>query len=116
MLPLFAMISQCPPSLMHTDVHQHGLHRTAQCLLSPEVSALLSPEVSTGLSPVCLLLLYNIATVFQLYHGSDMMYEMRRRKPEPTLLLTEAIFNLQHHIDMILEELAFDDAISCTQR
>ena len=30
-----------------------------------------------------------IATVFQLYHGGDMMYEMRRRKPAPTLLLTQ---------------------------
>ena len=35
---------------------------------------------------VCLLA---IATVFQLYHGGDMMYEMRRRKPEPTLLSTQ---------------------------
>ena len=28
---------------------------------------------------VCLLLFYAIATVFQLYLGDDMMYEMRRR-------------------------------------
>ena len=42
-------------------------------------------------SPVCLF--YAIATVFQLYHGGDIMYEMRRRKPEPTLLST--------HIDMV---------------
>ena len=35
------------------------------------------------------LLFYGIATVFQLYHGSDMMSEIRRRKPEPTLLLTQ---------------------------
>ena len=34
---------------------------------------------------VCLLLFYAIATVFQLYHGSDMMYEMRRREPKSTL-------------------------------
>ena len=34
---------------------------------------------------VCLLF-YAIAAIFQLYHGNDMMYEMRRRKPEPTLL------------------------------
>ena len=36
---------------------------------------------------VCLLLLlaYAIATVFQLYHGSYMICEMRRRKSEPTL-------------------------------
>ena len=24
-------------------------------------------------------------SIFQLYHGSDMMYEMRREKPEATL-------------------------------
>ena len=32
-----------------------------------------------------------------------------RRKPEPTLLLTQRIFNLLHHIGMVCEELAFDD-------
>ena len=61
---------------------------------------------------VCLLLVYTIATVFQLYHGSDMMYEMRMKNPKPTLLPTQRIFNLQHHIDMTWEELAFDDAVS----
>ena len=35
------------------------------------------------------------------YHGGDMMYEMRRSKPEPTLLLTQGIFNLQHRIGMV---------------
>ena len=44
------------------------------------------------------------------------MYEMRRRKPEPTLLLTQGIFNLPHHIGMVREELAFDDGVSYTQR
>ena len=38
-----------------------------------------------GNHDVCLLLFYVIATVFQLYLGSVLMYEMRR-KPEPTLL------------------------------
>ena len=52
----------------------------------------------SGTSPVCLF--YTIATVFQLYHGGDMMYEMRRRKSEPTLLPTQVIFNLPHHIGM----------------
>ena len=37
---------------------------------------------------VCLFLSYAIATTFQLYHGSDMMYEMRTRKPKPMLLPT----------------------------
>ena len=60
------------------------------------------------------LLVYAIATVFQLYLGRDMMYEMRRRKPERTFLLTQGIFNLPHHIAMVGEELAFDDAVSYT--
>ena len=46
------------------------------------------------------LLFYTIAAVFQLYHGDDMMYEMRRKKPELTLLQTQGIFKLTHHIGM----------------
>ena len=38
------------------------------------------------------------------------MYEMRRRKPEPTLLLSQGIFNL----GMLSEELTIDDAVSYT--
>ena len=41
-----------------------------------------------------------------------MMYEMRRRKPKTTLLLTQGIFNLLDHIHMVWEELAIDDAVS----
>ena len=68
----------------------------------------------------CLFVVYAIATVFQLYHGSEMMYEMRRRrrrrrKPEPTLLLTQWVFKLPHHIGMVWQELSFDDAVSYTQ-
>ena len=48
---------------------------------------------------VCLF--YTIVTLFQLHHGDDMMYEMRRRKPEPTLLPIQGIFNLPHHIGMV---------------
>ena len=44
-----------------------------------------------------------------------MMYEMRRKNLEPTLLPTQAIFNLPHHIGMVGEELAFDDAVIYTQ-
>ena len=43
------------------------------------------------------------------------MYEMRR-KPGPSVLLTQWIFNLPHHIGMIGEELTFDDTVSHTQR
>ena len=42
-----------------------------------------------GVYDVCLLLIYAIPTVLQLYHGGDMMYELIRRKPEPTLLQTQ---------------------------
>ena len=42
------------------------------------------------------------ATVFQLYHGGDMMYKMRRTKPERTLLQTQGIFNLPHQIGIVL--------------
>ena len=52
------------------------------------------------------LLFYTTATAFQLYIGSDMMYEMRRRKPEPTVLLTQRIHNIPHHIGMVYQELA----------
>ena len=52
-----------------------------------------------GTSPVCLFCA--IATVFQLYHGGDMMYEIRRRKPKPTLLSTQEIFTLPCHIGMV---------------
>ena len=54
-----------------------------------------------------LLLFYAIPTVFQLHHGVDMMYEMRIRKPEPTLLPAQGVFNLPHHfaasVDMTLD-------------
>ena len=50
-----------------------------------------------------LLLLYTISTVFQLYLGGSMMHEMRKGKHEPTLLLTQGIFNLPHHIGMVRE-------------
>ena len=43
-------------------------------------------------------LFYATVTVFQLYHGGDRMYEMRRRKPEPTLLQTQEIVNFLHHM------------------
>ena len=51
-----------------------------------------------GTRLVCLV--YPIATVVQLYHG-DMMYEMRRKKPEPTSPAAQGIFNLQHHIGVV---------------
>ena len=44
---------------------------------------------------------HRLATVYQLYLGSDMMYEIRRRKPEPILLPTPGILNLPHHKGMV---------------
>ena len=44
-----------------------------------------------------------------------MMHEMRRKKSEPRLLLTQGIFNLPHHIGKVGEDLAFDEAVSYTQ-
>ena len=64
---------------------------------------------------VCLLF-YTIATVFHFYHGSNMMYEMRRRKHKPTPLLTQRIFKLLHHVCMVWEELTFNNTVSYTQR
>ena len=47
--------------------------------------------LTQNLIPVLFLLLfYAIATLFQLYLGSEMMYEMRR-KPELTLLTSHTI-------------------------
>ena len=55
-----------------------------------------------------------MATVFQLYHG-DMIYGRKRKNPKPTLLQTQEIFNLPHHIGMLWQKLAFDDAVSYSQ-
>ena len=41
---------------------------------------------------------------------------MRRGNPKPTLLTTQGIFNLGHHIGKVREELAFDDAVSYAQQ
>ena len=65
---------------------------------------------------VCFLLVYTTATAFLLYHGGDIMSEMRRRKSEPTFLPTQGTFNLLHHIGMVGEEPAFDDAVNYTQQ
>ena len=45
-----------------------------------------------------------------------MLYEMRRRKANPTLLPTQVIFSLRHPTCMVWKELAFDDAVSYAQR
>ena len=40
-----------------------------------------------------------------------MIYEMRRIKPEATLIQTQGIFNLPCHIGMVWQELASDDDV-----
>ena len=40
---------------------------------------------------------FNIAMLFQLYHDGDMIYEVRRRKLEPTVLLHQGIFTPPPH-------------------
>ena len=64
---------------------------------------------------ICLFVFYAIPTVFQLYHSDDMMYKIRRRKPEPTLLLTQGFFNLPHNVGTVSDELDFDNALIYTQ-
>ena len=50
---------------------------------------------------------------------NSLVFTIRRqlvnRKPEPTLLPTQWIFNFPHHIDMIWEQLASDDTVWYTQ-
>ena len=59
------------------------------------------PTLEPPTNSVCLLLLYTIENVFQLYHGGDMTYEMMRRKHELILLSTQGVFNLPYHIGMV---------------
>ena len=42
-------------------------------------------------------------------------WQLVERKPNPTLLLTQGIINLPHHVDMVWGQLAFDDTVSYTQ-
>ena len=64
-----------------------------------------------------LLVFYVTATVFQSYRDGDVWDEGDLgRKPEPTHLPTQGIFKLPHHIDMVWEQLAFDNAVSLPQR
>ena len=48
----------------------------------------------TSVVRVCLFVILH-HSIFQLYHGNDMIYEMKEEeKAEPTLLLTQGIFTL----------------------
>ena len=93
---LSVLAEQCHQRLVHASWCYWGL---------------LTVGVGQGWTAGSLLLFYAIATVFHLYHGSDMMYEMRR-KPKPTPLQTHRIFNLPHHISMVWEVKDIDDTVS----
>ena len=62
-----------------------------------------------------LMLFHATGTVFQCYIGDDMVYELRKRKPESSILSIQGIFNLLHHIGTVWEKLAFDDAVNYAQ-
>ena len=81
---------------------------------SPQWSAIITELCNSRYTLVCGFVVVLCHTVFQLYIGWDMMCEMRR-KPEPTLLLTQGVFTLPHRTVMAWEELAFEDAASHTQ-
>ena len=85
---------------------------TAPLLLTSRLAR--CETVLHGCGTILVHLFYAIVTVFQLYHGSDMMYKMRR-KPEPTHLETQGIFNLPHHVGMEREQLAFGGTVNYTQ-
>ena len=73
-------------------------------MLSPSSPTLRLNQLSYLPTPgqnICLLLVYTLATVVQLHHGDNMMYELRKRKPEPALLPIEGLFNLPHHNGMV---------------
>ena len=52
-----------------------------------------------------MLLFYTLATIFEIYRGSDMMFEMRVESPRLQLYLLQ-------RIGMVLEELVFNDVIA----
>ena len=65
---------------------------------------------------VCLLLFYAVATLFQLYHDSDIMYEMRQRKARVyTFTYSQDLSPPTPYKHRVCQELAFDDAVSYTQ-
>ena len=61
----------------------------------------LHPDNIYANNRILCLLFYGIATVFQLYYGGNLMYKMRGRKTEPTILLSQGIVNLPHNMGMV---------------
>ena len=84
-------VSQRQHTTLQRSVPNSGLSYLIR-FLDVATSKVISGQVETC---VCLLLCDATAILFQWYHGGDMMYEMRRRTPEPTLLLTMATLTSQ---------------------
>ena len=84
LLPLFDFV---PPPIKMPSTHTNHMFFLYFIFLSD------SPFI------LKLVLFYARAIVFQLDLGGD-MYEMRRKKIEPTVLPTQGIFYLPHHIGM----------------
>ena len=74
---------------------------------------LLNKNITFVLIKYVCLLFYTVATVFQSYHGGDMMYEMRRKLKLYTFTDSRDL-NSPHHTGMVGQELAFDYAVSYT--
>ena len=68
---------------------------------------------SCGTNMICFF--HAIATIFQLYHGTDMVWD-EKEKTQAYILMNQGIFNTPHHIGMVWEELAFDDTVIYRQR
>ena len=80
---------------------------------------------------VCsLVIMYLLTSIWYIFLGdlyclsrislNSLVFTIRRqvvpRKPKRTLLQTQGIFNLPHHIYMVWEQMAFDDAVRYTQQ
>ena len=101
--------------LTHKSVHK-SVHKLVHGPIPETYLKLTSEPIGTWFRFVCLLVVVLRHSIFQLYHGGDIMHDIRSRKSEPTLLLTQRIFNHPHHICMVREKLFFDDAVSYTKR
>ena len=68
-----------------TSIHliSHQLDSVEIQITTFHTGNLCSPDSAT--SPRLFVFFPATATSFQLYHGGDMVYQMRRRKPEPTI-------------------------------
>ena len=83
---MMGSLCYCIVPFMHTLGTAQAAAMVAPLLLTSGLVRCEAALHDYGTSLVCLF--SDIATLFQLYHCGDMLNEMRRRKPEPTLLQT----------------------------